>query len=173
MGWIFLCVRFSCQLYARTATTDQHLFHDGARILRMKQETLYYDGDCPLCRTEIDHLKKITDCGIAFQNIHELDIEPSDAEARLRVLHLETPTGAVLRGLDANVAAWQHTRWGVLVKPLRWPLIRQIADVVYDYWAARRFDRMYPGGYKRVATSNQHDRCSNNTTTETSDRMVR
>lgn len=123
----------------------------------MTKETLYYDGSCPLCRREITHLEKISDCHIDFIDVHDRGMSgrkmsTQEIAARLRVLHLETASGTVLKGLDANVAAWQHTRWGFLFRPLRWPLIRQVADRLYGYWADRRFDRLYPDGYKRPDT---------------------
>ena len=139
----------------------------------MNKETLFYDGACPLCHTEITHLKKIADREIEFRDVHESVIDSEEAEARLRILHLVTPSGDVLKGLDANVAAWQHTRWGIFFRPLRWPLIRRVADALYGYWADRRFERLYPDGYKRAETSIQQDKCSNTTITDTVERMVR
>ncbi|MBL6689367.1 MAG: DUF393 domain-containing protein [Pseudomonadales bacterium] len=139
----------------------------------MTKETLYYDGTCPLCRREISHLEKIADKNIRFQDVHGSNMDPAEAEARLKFLHLETDSGEVLKGLDANVAAWQHTRWGFLFRPLRWPVIRQIADVVYGYWAVKRFERLYPEGYRRADTSSQQDTCNSTTTTDTMERMIR
>ncbi|GEM_PF-3384137 len=36
-------------------------------------------------------------------------MERAYAEARLGVLHLEMPSGKVLKGLYANVIAWEHS----------------------------------------------------------------
>ena len=116
----------------------------------MKKETLYYDGACPLCRFEITQLIKLVDNNIAFQDVHSLVLDPVEVESRLKILHLETAEGLILKGLDANVAAWQHTRLGFLFRILRWPLVRQFADVVYKYWAHRRFERLYPEGFTRA-----------------------
>lgn len=112
----------------------------------MKKEILYYDGACPLCTAEVSHLKKIADSAIDFLDVHALELDQAETEKRLRVLHLETSSGDVLQGLDATVAAWQHTRWRLLFRWLRWPLIRQVTDAVYSYWADKRFDRLYPAG---------------------------
>ena len=109
----------------------------------MTKETLYYDGTCPLCRREISHLEKIADKNICFEDVHGSDMEPAEAEARLKFLHLETDSGEVLKGLDANVAAWQHTRYGILWRWMRLPLIRPLIEVVYDRWARWRYDRLY------------------------------
>ncbi len=138
----------------------------------MKKDILYYDGACPLCRTEISHLEKTSDAQIEFRDVHALELDKAEAETKLKMLHLETSSGDVLKGLDANVAAWQHTRWGFLFKPLRWPVIRQIADAVYGYWAIKRFDRLYPDGYTRT-NSDQASTCKPTTTEVTTERMVR
>jgi predicted DCC family thiol-disulfide oxidoreductase YuxK len=119
----------------------------------MRIETLYYDGACPLCRNEIKQLTKLADNNIAFQDVHSLVLDPVEVETRLKILHLETAEGLILKGLDANVAAWQHTRLGFLFRILRWPLVRQFADVVYNYWAHRRFERLYPEGFTRASTA--------------------
>jgi len=42
-----------------------------------------------------------------------------------------------------SVRAWSHTRWGLLFKVLRWPLIGPLADAAYRYWARKRYQR-YP-----------------------------
>ena len=124
----------------------------------MKTETLYYDGACPLCRNEITQLIKLVDNNIAFQDVHSLDLDPVEVESRLKILHLETAEGLILKGLDANVAAWQHTRLGFLFRILRWPLVRQFADVVYKYWAHRRFERLYPEGFTRASKATEEAR---------------
>ena len=49
----------------------------------------------------------------------------------------------LLTGVDANVAAWQYTRYGWWFRWMRWPLIRPIADHFYDLWARWRYNRLY------------------------------
>jgi predicted DCC family thiol-disulfide oxidoreductase YuxK len=61
----------------------------------------------------------------------------------LRTLHLRTADGELLQGLEANVAAWQHTRVGFLWRWLQWPLVRAVAGRVYDAWALWRYRRLY------------------------------
>lgn len=108
-------------------------------------DTLYYDGRCPLCTTEMARLGQLCDSGLELRDIHALAPDPSlpAREALLRTLHLRTADGRLLTGLDANVAAWQHTRLGPLWRWLRWPLVRPLTDGVYRLWAARRYRRLY------------------------------
>ena len=109
-------------------------------------DILYYDGGCPLCTTEMARLGKLCDAGLQLRDIHALEPDPAlpDRETLLRNLHLRTADGRLLTGIDANVAAWQHTRLGPLWRWLRWPLIRPIADAAYRLWAERRYRRLYP-----------------------------
>ena len=112
----------------------------------MMIDTLYYDGQCPLCRTEMEKLGRLADASLELVDIHETDMDAETRLTMLRVLHLRTASGEVLQGLDANVAAWQHTRWGLLFRWMRWPLVGWFADRVYAVWADRRFRRLYGTG---------------------------
>lgn len=111
----------------------------------MPQDTLYYDGQCPLCNAEMQKLEKLADQDLQLVDIHSLASEadlPSKA-ILLGNLHLKNSEGELLIGLDANVAAWQHTRFGFFFKWLRWPLLGAVADRVYSYWAGVRYRRLY------------------------------
>jgi len=102
--------------------------------------TLYYDGNCPLCSHEIQILNKYKD-----NQLRLIDIQSKNNKQQIKsndelllALHLNTSDGVWLIGLDATVAAWQHTHIGFLFKPLRWPLIKPVADYVYKKWATNR-----------------------------------
>ncbi|MGD9662902.1 MAG: thiol-disulfide oxidoreductase DCC family protein [Porticoccaceae bacterium] len=108
-------------------------------------DTLFFDGQCPLCRREINLLQRLSDEGLAFMDIHQIVPEPQfpSAMAMLRVLHLRKACGSWLTGVDATVHAWSHTRWGWLFKPLRWSLWAPWIDRRYSRWAQRRYNRLY------------------------------
>ena len=109
-----------------------------------KSATLYYDGACPLCSAEVNRLQEASDGSLRTLDIHALAPEEhGDVDELLRTLHYVTPDGDLLVGLDANVAAWQHTQWGFAFRWLRWPLVRAIASRVYDVWAGWRYRRRY------------------------------
>lgn len=112
----------------------------------MSGDTLYYDGQCPLCTSEMQKLKQHADAELELVDIHSL---PEGAclpskQALLSSLHLKQGDGNILTGLDANVAAWQHTRFGVFLRWLRWPVLRSMTDWFYDRWAQLRYRRLYP-----------------------------
>jgi len=109
------------------------------------QQTLYYDGACPLCRTEIDRLRDAAGDVIELIDVHQMT-QTNDLpskQALLKQLHLRTADGRLLVGLDANVAAWQVTSYGWLFRWLRWPGVRLVSDKVYNYWAEVRYRRRY------------------------------
>ena len=112
-------------------------------------ETLYYDGQCPLCTAEIRRLSRYSDHGLRLVDVHDASLDENERSERLKVLHLERADGTMLRGLDANLAAWDHTRYGALLGWLKWPVIRHIASFVYHAWAEMRYARMYGQGRQR------------------------
>ncbi|MDP4652461.1 MAG: DUF393 domain-containing protein [Haliea sp.] len=108
-------------------------------------DILYYDGQCPLCTREMAKLGQLCDGELQLQDIHGLtsETELPDRDTLLRTLHLKTADGQLLTGIDANVMAWQHTRFGPLWRWLQWPVIRPVAEAAYRFWAQRRFRRLY------------------------------
>lgn len=100
---------------------------------------LYYDGQCPICQREMTHLNKLKSDQLDLIDIHQARL-PDDKtpDELLSRLHYKTADGTWLTGLDANVAAWSHTRWGFIWRMLRWPLIAPMADRVYEYWIKKR-----------------------------------
>ena len=118
-----------------------------------KQDTLYYDGQCPLCSKEITQLKKKQRGGLAFQDIHQINESAQAAQntaaslpnknTLLQTLHLHTANGQWLLGPAATVAAWQHTHWGWLFRPLNWAVLAPVVNKVYTYWAKKRYQRLY------------------------------
>jgi predicted DCC family thiol-disulfide oxidoreductase YuxK len=110
------------------------------------KDTLYYDGQCPLCKREIARLRKISD-GLELCDIHAVvDAGLPSRDTLLRNLHFRSAQGEFVTGLDANVAAWQYTRFGWLWQVLQWPMIRPVAARCYSLWARRRYQRLYGGG---------------------------
>ena len=132
-------------------------------------DTLYYDGQCPLCADEIEALRRRRGDALRLVDIHESgsheggsptgnatsagDPAPENPsrDELLRTLHLQRADGSWLRGADANVAAWAGTRRGRLLAVLRWPLIRHFVDLGYALWARWRYRRLYGRQYREDA----------------------
>ena len=98
-----------------------------------------------MCLAEMDRLRELSDAELELVDIHSVTETPDlpDRETLLGTLHLKTGGGEVLVGMDANVAAWGHTRYGWLWRPLRWPLVRNVVDACYRHWARWRYRRLY------------------------------
>lgn len=106
----------------------------------MDKDTLYYDGACPLCRAEINKLRRFSDGLIELRDVHDLDddetaIAKADLLARL---HLQTAEGQWITGLKANIRAWQNTPFGRLWRVLDWPLVNRVSYPCYEFWLRRR-----------------------------------
>lgn len=114
-------------------------------LVATPMNTLYYDGNCPLCLREIRVLDSLRDQHLQLVNVHNYQPSPGEPglESMLLRLHLKSADGTWFSGIDATVKAWSHTRWGPLFKPLRWPLLASLADRAYEYWARRRYDGLY------------------------------
>ncbi len=111
-------------------------------------DTLFYDGNCPLCMREVRLLTRIADDGLLLTDLHDVSEKPGEPSSleKLKNLHLRTADGEWLTGVDATVRAWSHTRWGFLFSLLRWPLLGPLADAAYRYWARKRYQRLYDCG---------------------------
>ncbi|NVK55012.1 MAG: DUF393 domain-containing protein [Alteromonadaceae bacterium] len=119
--------------------------------------TIFYDGGCPLCAIEMRHLKKRNQDGqLAFEDILADDFSvryPSlDWQALNNRIHAMRSDGSLVVGLDATYQAWRLVGRGWLYAPLRWPLIRPVADWLYLKFARHRYTVSYwLTGQKRCA----------------------
>ncbi|MEE3190284.1 MAG: DUF393 domain-containing protein, partial [Pseudomonadota bacterium] len=110
----------------------------------MSELTLYYDGYCPLCVREMDHLRKADQAG----RLTLVDIQQEvfteryphiDPQAASTILHADTADGELLLGLDVTYRAWSLVGRGFWIAPLRWPVVRWFADKAYLWFARNRY----------------------------------
>jgi predicted DCC family thiol-disulfide oxidoreductase YuxK len=105
--------------------------------------TIFYDGGCPLCMAEMRQLQASDRAGsIVFANLQDADfmarfphIDPVEAD---RILHGQLESGEVLRGLDVTCLAWSLVGKHQWLSALRWPVLRQLSDMVYRLFARYR-----------------------------------
>jgi uncharacterized protein (TIGR01777 family) len=122
--------------------------------LRDAAASIYFNGDCPLCNSEMTHYAKL--CADAQPGLHFIDAiqRPDDlAACGLRREHLERrlylrdAEGRISSGMAALITLWSNMpqyRW--LAKVLALPLLRPVAVTLYDHaiaptlaaWANRR-----------------------------------
>lgn len=113
----------------------------------MNKLTIFYDGTCPLCVKEMSALIKRDKSGhIKTVDIHSdhfvnyPNIDPTQANL---VLHALDDKGLLLLGLDVTYRAWQLVGMGWLYAPLRWPVIKPVADKLYLMFAKNRYRISY------------------------------
>lgn len=107
---------------------------DASAANQPAKDTLFYDGSCPICRHEMHRLQRGADAQLNLVDIHS---QPMDAQQRERLcsqLHMQTADGTWLTGLEANVRAWQHTRFASLASLLLSRPIRPLAEAGYRLW---------------------------------------
>ena len=113
------------------------IHHDGAAVsAAMNQDTLYYNGNCSLCRHEVHRLKHLSQGTLQCCDISNNAPLPDGLERQQlqRQLHLVTADGDLLTGLSANIRAWQHTPYGHWAKLLDWPPLRPLVRHLYRLW---------------------------------------
>jgi len=108
-------------------------------------DILFYDGHCFLCMAEMEKLQQVKGTSLSLVDIHGISEggDLPDRRTLLETLHLRKADGSLLTGLDANVAAWQHTRYAARWRLLQLPLVRQVAQMAYRLWAGWRYNRLY------------------------------
>ncbi|PKF79802.1 DUF393 domain-containing protein [Vibrio sp. vnigr-6D03] len=106
--------------------------------------TIFYDGTCPLCKAEMDQLKRFdTHQRLVLEDLYQPDfshkypnISVTDAN---RILHALDDNNQLLLGLDVTQAAWNAVGEKPWVNWLRKPYIRPVADWVYLRFAKHRY----------------------------------
>ncbi len=120
--------------------------------MRDTELTIFYDGRCPLCASEMKQLRQLDDAGkLYLEDINQPDfkqrfphIDPVEAD---RVLHGELANGTLIYGLDVTQQAWALVGRHQWLKLLRLPLIRWFADLGYLFFARyrRQISRLLTG----------------------------
>ncbi len=109
----------------------------------MKELTIFYDGGCPLCAKEMRHLQNLdTEQRIAYEDINAPDFNRRfpyiDRLKADQILHGELAGGELIYALDVTYVAWSMVGKRHWVAPLRWPLIKQVANWGYKIFAKHR-----------------------------------
>lgn len=106
--------------------------------------TLYYDGNCSLCRAQMSRLRTL-DHGrrLAFTDIRAPEFSVQETGVSLEALgteiHARTADGRMLAGLDTVVAAYSAVGRGWMVAPLRLRILRPLFAALYRSLARNRY----------------------------------
>jgi predicted DCC family thiol-disulfide oxidoreductase YuxK len=97
--------------------------------------TIFYDGHCPMCSTEMAHLKSYDTYNIIrLVDIHQDDFNrlyPNiNFDEAMKILHAYYGENLLL-GLEVTHRAWTLVGKGIWVAPLNWPVFKTISHWVY------------------------------------------
>jgi len=108
--------------------------------------TIFYDGSCIVCATEMAHYRKKSHGGrLIFVDISAPDFEPERYGRSLQEfmtrMHVMDAEGAVYRGVDAFPVIWQafpDLIYRLMGKFIRLPVIHPLARIGYALFARFR-----------------------------------
>ena len=97
--------------------------------------TIFYDGNCPLCATEMAQLKKHDPNNlISLVNIQQRDFSARYPSVKfsqaMKILHGHY-NGQLLLGLEVTHRAWTLVGKGFWVATLNWPIFKTISHWLY------------------------------------------
>ena len=104
---------------------------------------VFFDGACPLCKREIDMLRRRDRNGrVRFSDLTTLDIERR-AEGKsydelMAHIHGRLPTGEWVEGVEVFRRLYAAAGFGFLVRLSRLPGIRHTLDAAYAVFARNR-----------------------------------
>ena len=111
--------------------------------------TVFYDGKCGLCRSEIEHYRRIAPLGVL--NWIDITVDPEPFEKRgfaviagLKALHVLDDSDTMRQGVAAFAVIWRQLPrfWPLLARVLDIPLLLPLAEKSYALFAAWRFKKL-------------------------------
>jgi predicted DCC family thiol-disulfide oxidoreductase YuxK len=115
--------------------------------------TLYYDGKCPFCRTEMARLGRWDRAGrLAFVDMSVPGFDPSHLGVTMAQMDREMVSqradGTILSGTESILAAYPLVGRGWVVWPLRVPVLRGLLSWLYRLFARNRYRMSRLLGYQ-------------------------
>jgi len=109
----------------------------------LRRQSVYYNGACPVCRTEMNHYARrcqaaatpvtFIDSSIQYDPLAEYGLRREHLERRI---YLKSGDGQVLSGVPALTSLWAQTPGYVWLSRLAsLPLVRPMAEGLYDHVA--------------------------------------
>ena len=104
---------------------------------------VFYDGECPLCRREVDMLhRKDRGHEIRFTDIAAPEFQGSNYglshDALMAEIHGRLPDGSWVRGIEVFRQMYTAIGWGVVVRITRLPIVSSLLDGAYRLFARNR-----------------------------------
>ena len=109
--------------------------------------SVFFDGKCNLCSKEINYYQRIAPKNTfnwvdITKNPDELDRFEIKLSDGLRLMHVADSNGNISTGVDAFIIMWKQIKyWKFLGLFVSLPIVKQIANLLYQYFADWRFNR--------------------------------
>ena len=107
------------------------------------QFKLFYDSNCPMCRREIEWLKRRDrHCRLIAEDITSAEFHADKygltQDAVEQVIHGMMPDGRIVCRVEAIREAYRAVGLGWIVAPTSWPVVSWFADKAYNLFARNR-----------------------------------
>ena len=105
---------------------------------------IFVDGNCIVCDMEVAHYKKIAPESFDIVDIAAPGFDAAayglTPEAVQAHMHLLTPEGKVLTGIEAFIHIWnQIPKYHWAARAIRWPGVYTLSLIAYDVFAKYRY----------------------------------
>ncbi|MHC4672386.1 MAG: thiol-disulfide oxidoreductase DCC family protein [Planctomycetota bacterium] len=108
------------------------------------QIKILIDGECPLCKREAGFLRRL-DGGrqrLLIEDITTPDFDPCKYDTKMDDLmgqiHGVMPNGTLVKGVEVFRLAYEAVGLGWLLAPTKWPILKQLSDTCYTWFARNR-----------------------------------
>ena len=117
--------------------------HDAPPVPVGADVEVFFDNDCPLCRREVDFLRRRDKQGkIAFTDIAAQDFRAADygksQDDLMAEIHGRLPDGTWIVGVEVFRRMYDAVGFGPVVSLTRLPIVRGMLDFAYAAFAKRR-----------------------------------
>ncbi len=105
--------------------------------------TVYFDGECPICRREIDLMKlvnrkeRLQFIDFSVSSYHSLDHELSTCDLG-KVIHARWSDGTIITGVEVFREMWEAIGLGFLARFAGRPTINKLLVRAYTWFARNR-----------------------------------
>jgi predicted DCC family thiol-disulfide oxidoreductase YuxK len=104
---------------------------------KVSSTTIYYDGSCPLCATEIRHYRdQDSEQELAFVDVSDTGVQLPPDLSRQRAMarfHVMSRDGQLIDGARAFVAVWASLpKWRWAARAAALPGVMRVLDMAYS-----------------------------------------
>jgi len=105
---------------------------------------VFYDEQCPLCRKEINFIRKRDKTGrLKLTDISAASFDPTSTgkslDTLMREIHGRHADGTMVVGVEVFREIYERIGWGAVIVPTRWVGVRWLMDKAYNVFATLRY----------------------------------